>query len=159
MRFLLVLLLGIAIGGAAVWYYQADRNRTPLQNTGEQIEHAAKSAGDAIEQQLHSLHLTTADITNELARTGRIIRQKAAEAGQAISDATADARITAAVKAKLLREPGLSGWSISVSTTDGVVTLSGRVSSAGDIGKAILVALKTDGVREVISTIQVRASK
>ena len=42
-------------------------------------------------------------------------------------------------------------------TTAGVVTLSGHVSSAENIGKAMLLAMQTDGVHEVISTLQVRA--
>lgn len=159
MRFFLVLILGIAIGVAAVWLYQDNRHRSSLQKAGDQIEQAAKSAGAAIQEELHSLHLTREDITNELAKTGRIMRRKVAEAGQAISDATDDARITATVKAKLLGDPDLSGWAISVSTTDGVVTLSGKVSSPEDIGKAIVLAMQTDGAREVISTIQVKKSQ
>jgi len=97
-----------------------------------------------------------ADISNELARTGIVIRQKAREAGQALSDATADTRITAAIKAKLVRDPDLSAWNISVSTADGVVTLSGTGTSTGNIGKAILLAMETDGVRQVISTLRVK---
>lgn len=159
MKYLLVLVFGIAIGGVAVWLYQDNRHRSSLQKASEQIEQAAQSAGAAIQEQLHSLHLTREDITNELAKTGRIIRRKAAEASQAISSAAEDARTTAIIKAKLLRDPDLSGWAISVSTTDGVVTLSGKVSSPEDIGKAILLAINTDGVHEVISTIQVKVTR
>ena len=36
------------------------------------------------------------------------------------------------------------------------MTLSGSVSSPEDIGKAVLLAMETDGVREVISSIQVK---
>ena len=50
----------------------------------------------------------------------------------------------------------LSALSISVNTTAGVVTLSGFVNSTEDISKAMLLALETDGVREVISTLQVK---
>lgn len=159
MRFLLVLILGIAIGGAVVWLYQDNRHRSSLQQAGDQIEQAAKSAGAAIQEQLHSLHLTREEITNELAKTGQIIRRNVAKAGQAISDAAADARVTATVKAKLFADQDLSGWGISVSTTDGVVTLSGKVSTPEDIGKAVLLALQTDGVHEVISTIQVKVTR
>jgi osmotically-inducible protein OsmY len=100
--------------------------------------------------------LRGSDISNELARTGRVIRQQAHEAGQVISDATTDARITAAIKAKLVRDPDLSAWNISVNTTDGVVTLSGTASSAANIGKAVFLAVETEGVHQVISTVQVK---
>jgi hyperosmotically inducible protein len=156
MRFLLVLILGIGIGAAAVWYYREHNHHAPNQSAGEQIESAAKSARDTIQDKLRSLNLRGSDISNELARTGRIIRQQAHEAGQVISDATTDARITAAIKAKLVRDPDLSAWNISVNTTDGVVTLSGTASSAENIGKAVFLAMETEGVRQVISTLQVK---
>ena len=65
--------------------------------------------------------------------------------------------VTAAIKAKLVASRDLSALNISVSTTAGVVTLSGHVSSPENIGKAVLLAMQTDGVREVISTLQVKA--
>ena len=155
MRFLLTLVLGIVIGVAAVWFYEGYNEHSRMRQTGEQIEATARSAGDRIQEQLRDLHLDGSAISNELARTGRVIRDKAQTAGQAIADATADARITGEIKAKLLRDPDVSAWHISVSTTDGVVTLSGSAASAGAIGKAMLLAMDTEGVRQVISTIQV----
>jgi osmotically-inducible protein OsmY len=44
-----------------------------------------------------------------------------------------------------------------VNTTRGVVTLSGTVSSEAKIGKAMLLALQTEGVQEVISTLQIKS--
>ncbi len=155
MRVFLALILGIIVGAAAIWIYQDQRARPRLQEAGKQIESAAKSTRDTISEKLHALNLNSNTIKDELARTGRVIREKAQQAGAAISDATADARITAAVKAKLVRDPDLSAWNISVNTTGGVVTLSGTVSSPDKIGKAMVVALDTDGVRQVISTLQV----
>jgi hyperosmotically inducible periplasmic protein len=75
--------------------------------------------------------------------------------GEKIADSAADARVTAAIKAKLAVDPDLSALAISVSTTSGIVTLSGKVGSAELVGKAMLVALETEGVRDVIATMQV----
>jgi osmotically-inducible protein OsmY len=58
--------------------------------------------------------------------------------------------------AKLAADPDLSVFSISVATTAGRVTLSGTVASPELIGKATALALETDGVREVVSTLQVK---
>ena len=91
-----------------------------------------------------------------MARTGKIVRREANEAGHAIADATADARTTASIKGKLLASRDLSALNISVNTTAGVVTLSGFVSDPEHISKAILLAMETDGVREVVSTLQVK---
>jgi osmotically-inducible protein OsmY len=99
------------------------------------------------------------DIQQELARSGMVVREKASQAGSALSDAAANTRTTAAIKAKLLTEPGLSALSINVDTTGGLVTLSGSVSSHDEIARAVRVALETDGVHKVVSTLQVKPSK
>ena len=65
----------------------------------------------------------------------------------------------AEVKRKLLADPDLSALDVSVNTTNGRVTLSGTVSAADQIGKSMLLALETDGVREVVSTLQVKSTE
>src|SRR6185369_16159151 len=108
------------------------------------------------QEKLRVLDLRPQDVKDELARGGQVVRRKAQEAGQAIADATADARITASIKGKLVTNRDLSALSISVNTTAGIVTLSGTVPSADAISKAMLLAMETDGVKEVISTLQVK---
>src|SRR6266702_1249453 len=157
MKLFFALLVGIAVGAAAVWFYHTDRGRSSVQAAGDQIESTAKAARNAVQDKLRVLDLRSDDIKDELARGGQIVRRKAREAGQAIADATADARVTTAIKGKLLTNRDLSALSISVNTTGGVVTLSGAVASVEDISKAMLLAMETDGVREVVSTLQVKA--
>ena len=156
MRIFLALIVGAAIGIAAVWYFNHDKNNSQFHSAGDEIKSTAKSAGDTIGDKLKSWHLDSDSISDELKRTGRVIRDKTSEAGQAIKDATADGRVSAAIKAKLVKDPDLSAWDIHVSTTDGVVTLSGTVSSPDLVGKAMELALDTDGARQVISTLQVK---
>ena len=156
MRVFLALIVGIAIGVAAVWYFHKDHNRSQFQTAGDEIKHTAQSVGTTFQNKLAQLHLRASDITNELAKTGRVIRQKAQQVGQAIAEASSDARITATIKAKIVRESDLSVWDISVSTTDGVVTLSGKISSVDNISKAMALAMDTDGVKQVNSTLQVK---
>ena len=156
MKFILTLLVGIALGIAAVWYFNHNKNNSQFQTAGQEIKSTAQNAGDALADKLHSWKLDRENITNELARTGRVIRDKANAAGQALKDATADGRVTAAIKAKYVRDSDLSAWDIHVSTTDGVVTLSGTVSSPELVGKAMGLALDTDGARQVVSTLQVK---
>ena len=73
-----------------------------------------------------------------------------------MADVAADARIITAIKAKYAGDPDLSVWKISVSCDQGHVTLSGTVSAEADIGKAVALALETDGVRDVTSTLAVK---
>jgi hyperosmotically inducible protein len=156
MKVLFSLIVGVLVGGAVVWFYTTKDGQSASKSAGDQLENAAKSTRDAIQAEIRVLDLRPEQIKDDLDRTGKVIRRKAREAGQAISDSTADARTTGAIKAKLVGSKDLSALSISVNTTDGVVTLSGAVNSAEEISKAVLLAMETDGVREVISTLQVK---
>ena len=157
MRVLFALIIGIILGVAGLWFLSTQHStNSQVQNAAKEVQSAAKSAGDAIQEKLRLLDLRTNDFKDELARTGKIVRRKASEAGQALADATADARITTAIKAKILKDGELSALSISVNTTGGIVTLSGTVPSTQAISKAMLLAMETDGVQEVISTLQVK---
>ncbi len=156
MKVFIPLVVGILIGAAAFWFYTTKQGKSAVHATGEQIESATKSARDAIQEKIRVLDLRPEQIKDDLARSGQVVRRKAREAGQAIADATADARITAAIKGKLVASSELSAMSISVNTTGGVVTLSGTVPTAEHISKAMLLAMDTDGVTEVISTLQVK---
>ncbi|HYG22944.1 MAG TPA: BON domain-containing protein [Verrucomicrobiae bacterium] len=156
---IIILIIGIAIGATAVWFYRSQPQGSPARNTGEEIESAVRSAGSSLQERIGSLNLRGDDIRDELERTGKVIRRNASSAGDAIADATEDARTTAAIKAKLVRDPDLSAWDISVNTTAGVVTLAGSVANADHIGKAVALAMDTEHVKEVVSTLQVKAER
>ena len=72
------------------------------------------------------------------------------------SQAVDDSTVTAKVKTKLATDSQTSAIKIGVDTTGGVVTLSGTVPTPEDISKAMLLAMETDGVTEVVSTLQVK---
>jgi hyperosmotically inducible protein len=152
--FMTGLLLGIIVTVAAIWYY-ADKN-PHAHEAKEDIRGAATETKEFVRDKVDSWNLTPDSIKDELARTGQVVREKAAGVGHKIADATADARITTTIKAKLVADPDLSALSISVSTTDGQVTLSGSVSSPEKIAKAMQLALGVDGVQKVVSTLQVK---
>jgi len=156
MKAFAMLLVGILLGAAAVWFYGTHQGKSTVHATGEQIESATKATRDAIQEKLKVLDLRPEQVKEDLARTGQVVRRKAREAGRAIADATADARLTTAIKGKLLATRDLSSLNISVNSTAGVVTLSGTVNSTEEISKAMMVAMDTDGVSEVISTLQVK---
>lgn len=165
--FIIGLLIGIIVGAGAHWYFTVGRTTPAVQKAEEraadQAEKARESAQAAGEQakqalaaRLEVLELRAEDIRNELAEKGRIVRRKARDIGEAAANAALDARTTATIKAKLAADPDLSALSISVATTAGQVTLSGTVASPELIGKATALALETDGVREVVSVLQVK---
>jgi hyperosmotically inducible protein len=155
--FLIGWLVGALVGALGVWYFLEGRERPEIQYAQDATAAAIERAVNAAKVRLVAWHLTGDDIKEELARTGKVVRRSARDAGAFIADATTDARITAKIKAKLVADRELSAWSISVNTTDGHVTLAGKISSHELIGKAILLAMETDGVRDVTSNLQVKA--
>lgn len=144
-NFLIGLIVGAFLMGATGWYFIVARKDPRVQHTW-----------DAIDAKLSAWHLRSEDIAEEMSHTGKVLRRQARDFGSAVADASSDAAITGKIKAKLAVDHDLSAVSISVNTTDGRVTLAGNVASPDQIGKAMLIALETDGVREVNSTLQVK---
>lgn len=159
------LILGIILGAAAYWYFQKKAQEHPeaqqryeraASQTASNAAAAAHNMSDALRAKLDTLDLNADQIKDELARTGQVFRRKAEDIGQAAVNAASDAGAVAEIKAKYAMDPSLSVWKISVSCDQGHVKLSGTVSSAEDIGKAVALALEAHGVRDVTSTIQVK---
>lgn len=67
-------------------------------------------------------------------------------------DLTSDSDITAGVKNKISAESSLSDASINVSTSNGVVALSGKVDSKNQATTATQLAQSTPGVKDVDSS-------
>lgn len=78
--------------------------------------------------------------------------------GKSVGETIDDAGITAQVKTALLNDPDVGGMRIDVDTSKGLVTLSGVVRTKDEESKAIAIARKVDGVRDVKSTLQVSPS-
>jgi hyperosmotically inducible protein len=63
-----------------------------------------------------------------------------------------DTWITTKVKADLLATEATKGLDINVSTTNGVVTLSGQLGSKAEVDQAVAVARAIKGVKSVDAT-------
>jgi hypothetical protein len=133
MRGLIIFLLGAVVGACALRYYQRQE---------------AASRPDLVAQ----WHLTPDEIRDDLARTGEVARSRLQGAGSRI----ADARIVAVIKAKYLLDRDLSAVSITVQARDGKVVLGGSIPSTALVGRAVALALDTDGVSDVVAHIAVQ---
>lgn len=152
MKYTLTFVIGLLVGIGVHWYLSQPKNRTTAIEARENTRTTANDVGQTLKETFDS-----EKIKEELSNTGKVIREKTRQAGNAIADATDNARITGTIKTKLIEEPGLSAFKIDVDTTDGVVTLSGTVSSYEQIGKAMSLAWETEGVHKVVSSLQVKS--
>ena len=152
MRSLLRLIVLIAVVVLLFWFLKTSNPNLfarARQETRQELGSAAREAKQAWSD------LDKDAIAEELKQTGRVVRRKSEQVVRQVAEATEDARTSAAIKARYALDPNLSAMDISVDTTEGVVTLAGRVDSPGEVARAMEIALEHDNVREVISTLQV----
>lgn len=167
MKFAITLLLGVVLGAGGLFLYQ-QAGETPAAREIERqvneistrvVDEASETASDVqatVAPKLAALQLRAADLREELEGSGRIVRRRAQELQASAVSAAADAKATLVINGKLAADPELSALAVDVNTTNGHVTLSGAAPSLGAIGRAILLAMETDGVEQVTSTLQVR---
>lgn len=151
-----ILLLGLFLGALSYHVYlKRDTQRTaktgPETSLVERTQSAAADTKQAITSQLADWNLTSTDIKADFAKAGKVVRTKTKAARETMSDA----RIVAVIKGKYAFDSDLSALAINIDATAGRVTLQGHTASAELIGKAIRLALETDGVTEVESLLAV----
>ena len=74
---------------------------------------------------------------------------------QPAKEQVSDATITTKIKSKLVVDPDVNPFNISVETEEGTVYLTGRVNDESEKAQAERLALETDGVVRVVNHIQV----
>jgi osmotically-inducible protein OsmY len=154
LRYLIVLLLGAVLGVAVYWYAFEGRRDPRVREAEEEVARSMSKMGEAIRDTVAEIRVE--DIREELARTGRVVRQTARSATSVFTGDEQDARITATIKDWYANDPLLKVQSIAVKTKGGRVTLSGTVGRAEDIARAMQLAMQCPGVVEVASDLQVR---
>ncbi|NDJ59024.1 molecular chaperone OsmY [Enterobacteriaceae bacterium 4M9] len=77
-------------------------------------------------------------------------------ATQSVSGYAGDTATTSEIKAKLLADDMVPSRNVKVSTTDGVVQLSGTVESQAQSDRAESVAKAVDGVKSVKNDLQIK---
>lgn len=95
-------------------------------------------------------------VSTEKARErGAAIGERVAGLANTAQDAISDGAITAKIKSKMALDDTLKSRDIHVATSDGAVTLSGKVGSAAERDRATQLARETDGVKSVKDEMQI----
>jgi osmotically-inducible protein OsmY len=111
-----------------------DQANKDFKAAGEQIKEGADQAGAAIQRGAEKAQAKIGPVVNE------------------VMDSTA---ITAKVKSKLAGDPAINALFVNVDTSNGQVTLSGKVALAEQKAEAEKVARQVDGVKSVVNQLQV----
>lgn len=86
---------------------------------------------------------------------GAELGEKAAVAAEKTKESLAEAGITGKIKAKMALDDTIKARRIDVSTRDGVVTVSGSVSSIAEHDRALALARETNGVTRVVDHLRI----
>lgn len=127
-KLVLLVVILVAVGGFLLgWWHgsvpQADRDA--IATAGRQGAERARDAGAELSA-------------------------RAAVAARDAKDALGDGALTAKIKAKMALDDTVKALDLNVDTTNGVVTVSGKVRSAAERDRALALARETDGVRQVV---------
>jgi hyperosmotically inducible periplasmic protein len=148
---------GLALTIGAHAQNEGAKQRDPLFVKLDKNGDGYVSRGEAAANGNVSRIFTKADLNKD----GRLDEDEFAKAESLIEREKAgaytdDATITTKVKAALLQAKGVKSTDISVTTTKGVVLLSGFVEDPAQASRAGHVASGVGGVREVRNTLQVK---
>jgi hypothetical protein len=91
------------------------------------------------------------------APSGDELKDRAARAAQRVDETLADAALTTKITAKIGLDDTVKPADVHVHTKDGVVTLSGTVSSAAKQERVMQLARETAGVKSVVNEIKISA--
>lgn len=116
----------------------ACKQEGPAEKAGEKVDKTVEQAEKKIDQ-------ATEQAGKKIEKAGDALSEKSKQAGEFMDDAA----ITAKVKAEIANDPRLKMFQISVTTTNGVVRLSGVVDSQQSIDRALEI---TRNVKNVKST-------
>jgi hyperosmotically inducible protein len=138
----------LALAVAAVFATACDRPKTAYNNSGASATTASTTATTAPVSTPAASDTATATTTASPGTSATI----SGDATGAVSETVTTGKIKAAIAA----DSGLKDSDISVSTNNGVVTLSGTVKSQDQVAIATNLAQKQDGVQKVESNIAVK---
>jgi osmotically-inducible protein OsmY len=138
-------------------------NQKPASTAADDMRSAANSASNAIGSAVNSVattarltewKLTPTDIQGDLDNNREIIRTKDNAAG-APTGSNDKKVVESMVKGRLDSDSDLAALKLDVDADrHGAVKLSGKAHTAEEVGKAIALALDTEGVNKVTSKIK-----
>ncbi|HYC35472.1 MAG TPA: BON domain-containing protein [Usitatibacter sp.] len=99
---------------------------------------------------------TTSTVVPETSPNAPAVSQLGKASATKPSSAVAETIITGKIKAAIAADPGMKGSDISVSTNDGVVSLSGLAASPEQVMIAANLAQRQEGVSRVETSVLVR---
>jgi hyperosmotically inducible protein len=122
---------------------------TTTKNTGTAVKEGTQEGAEEVADKTEDAAEEVGDKAEDV---GEAVVGTAEKAGQEVEDGS----ITAAIKAKFANDETVSASKIDVDTNDGMVTLTGTVSSQIEIDRALELAKTVDGVKMVHNNLTIQ---
>jgi osmotically-inducible protein OsmY len=131
MKSFIIFVIGLILGVVGYQYYQRTQHPTLSQQAGDAADATKEKAGE--------------------------LKDTVVEKSKQVGETMDDARITTVIKGKYALDKQLSMLAISVSCTDGNVSLTGTVASEELAARAARLARETSGVKGVNAQLTVKS--
>ena len=143
----LAALIGAALAAAA-----CDKQTPSGETVGQKVDKALDKTNAAAGQAGQKIGEAAKSAEQAVKDTAEKVKEKAGQVGAILDDSA----ITAAIKADLVKDPGLSALKIEVNTVKGEVTLKGEVDSEAARARAGRIAAAVSGVVTVNNSLGVK---
>jgi hypothetical protein len=128
----------------------------PSTDATSPADQTASATKPDISARLAEWKLNADDIKSEFESSGQVVRSRTAGAGEPTGPM--DSMLITQVTDRLKGDTDTSALNITVSANQGTVSLEGSAASLQQIGKAVALALDTDGVTQAISKIKLETA-
>jgi len=129
--------------------HAADKTDKAAAKTDKAADKADKTADKTEAKADHAKDKADAKADHAKDKSDKVA-DKAQERSDRVGNEISDAWITTKLQSKYYLDSDVRGLDIDVTTNGGVVTLTGKVTSAAERSKALSLAKSTDGVKQVI---------
>lgn len=140
-------LLGVVLAVSA-----CDKQTSSGETAGQKLDKAIDKTNATAGQAENKIGEAAKSAQRAVKDTAETVKEKATQVGGILDDSA----ITAAIKADIVKDPGLSALKIEVNTVKGEVTLKGEVDSDSARARAGRIASAVSGVLKVNNSISVK---
>jgi hyperosmotically inducible periplasmic protein len=141
----------LAVAGSCVLLLLAGCDRTGVDRLGESTRGSVTAVTEAGTEVARTAAESAAETGRDVAEASRAVAGAADRPEGRAAGPHADSSITSRARAALEAEQAVAASDIEVATSQGKVTLSGRVPDAWQAERAVQLVSRVEGVREVES--------
>jgi hyperosmotically inducible protein len=133
-----------------------DEAREAAKDAKRESKEAARDARDAGREAKRDTKAAARDVKEDAKEASDDAERSGRDTAGTVGETVTDGWITTKVKSSFVGEDALEDSDIDVDTNDGVVTLTGTVASQAGRARAVAIAKKIEGVKDVKDELKIQ---